>query len=122
MVLGRPQLQITSGFSGATDASGLPDNPQSLAAFANHLGLKLHHGQSWSVEGLVSLIRSHGPLMICGLIGYKHCFVIGGIRGDGTAQGTTLKIYDPDGGRVYPEIYSSVMRRFPALAAYVLHR
>ena len=122
MVLGRSQVAVTPGSSGATDASGLPDTPASLETFARHLGLTLHHGQSWSVDGLVSLIRRYGPLMICGLIGYKHCFVIGGIRGDGTAEGTTLKIYDPDGGRVYSEIYSSVMRRFPSLAAYVLHR
>jgi hypothetical protein len=122
MVLGRPQILITPGTSGASDITGLPDDPEKLAEFARHLGLRLHHGQSWSVQGLVSLIRAHGPLMVCGIVGYKHCFVIGGLRGDGTAEGTTLKIYDPDGGMIYPEIYSSVMRRFPALAAYVLHK
>ncbi|MEW4561039.1 peptidoglycan-binding protein [Bremerella sp. JC770] len=122
MVLGRPQHLLTPGLSGASDLTGLPNNPASLAEFAKHLGLRLHHGQSWSVMGLVSLIRSYGPLMVCGFVGYNHCFVIGGIRGDGTPAGTTLKVYDPDGGKIFPEIFSSVTRRFPAMTNYILHR
>jgi hypothetical protein len=59
---------------------------------------------------------------MCGYFPYGHCVVIGGVRGDGTPDGTTLTIYDPDGGRVYPVFYSKAMRMYPYATSWLLHR
>lgn len=120
MLLGRPQ-SIGPGSASLAAGGFLESGDKNMQAFADSLGVRLHMGASWSVSGLVTMIR-RGPIMVCGFIPYGHCVVIGGIRGDGTPRGTTLTIYDPDGGRVYPEIYASVMRRFPQFTNHVLYK
>jgi hypothetical protein len=120
MVLGRQQ-SIGPGSASLAVGGFLKSGDKNMQAFADSIGLRLHFGASWSVQGLVNMVRK-GPIMVCGFIPYGHCIVIGGISGDGTPKGTTLTIYDPAGGRVYSEIYGSVMRRFPQFTNHILYK
>ena len=62
--------------------------------------------QNYSVAGWLSLLKSAGPLWVTTafpLPGKKwglHARVVSGINGDGTPDGTTLHLIDPDGGKV----------------------
>lgn len=115
-----------SGSARLDPTGGLIDTPANLLAFANSHGLILNYGQSWTVAGLANLMQTYGPLMLCAVLPtFKHCVVIGGLRGDGTQDGTTLRIYDPapvDSGTIYPIILGATIRRFPLLTSFILHR
>lgn len=73
-------------------------------AFARHFGLHMHYPQTWSASGLAEVLRL-GPVathILWNVAGYVngtgssgHFAVIAGIRGDGTEEGTTLRIFDP---------------------------
>lgn len=98
--------------------------PRTVPAFANSHGLRVYYPQSWSVEGLVKLLR-RGPVAMLGNMPTGHAVVIGGISSDGTAQGTDLTIYDPwppNVGRVIRVNYEKLMKTFPAATTYMLQR
>lgn len=99
--------------------------------FATAHGLTYHHPQSWSVQGLVNLVRN-GPIMVellwdaaafaRGVGSSGHYVVIIGVRGAHTAEGraTTFRIYDPyppGVGAMYSAGYAAMLRRVP-LATY----
>ncbi len=103
------------------------NSPVHTEQFAKHFNLQMYHPQSWSAEGLASLLRM-GPLathILWNVSGYVngmgsrgHFAVIAGIRGDGTSLGTTLRIYDPlpvNRGRIKSYGYYRLMHGIPAL-------
>ncbi len=78
--------------------------------------------QTYTVQGIVQLIRRYGPLWVATHEGAAHIRVIGGISGDGTPDGTVLRIYDPwqrgmrrfrsnNTGSVYNETYTEFERK-----------
>lgn len=115
----------------ASDGGLLNDSelnyPAHTEKFAQHFNLQMYHPQSWTAEGLASVLR-RGPLAthilwnvsgyISGMGSSGHFAVIAGIRGDGTAGGTTLRIYDPwpvNRGKISSFGYYKLMNGTPAL-------
>lgn len=100
--------------------------------FARIHGLHHHPAQCWLMSALLRKLSS-GPLMIEALWNVNtflagggsagHYVVIIGARGNGEADGTTLRIYDPEtpanGGGIYSNSYQSILRRVP-LATYAI--
>lgn len=109
MLLGRsiPRSSVPASLL-ASDGGLLNDSELNDAAntsvYARHFGLRMHHPQSWTAQGLANILRA-GPVathILWNIPGYVsgqgssgHFAVIAGIRGDGTNAGTTLRIYDP---------------------------
>jgi papain like cysteine protease AvrRpt2 len=97
---------------------------QSVPAFAQSYGLQVHYPQSWTVQGLVNLLR-RGPVAMLGNMPDKHAVVIGGISSDGTPGGTELTIYDPwppGIGKVGRINYKKLTQTFPTATTYMLQR
>lgn len=73
-------------------------------AFALACGMSGEPPASYIVSGLRGLIEDHGPLIVIadeapGALWAIHARVVRGIYGDGTVDGTHLRINDPAGGR-----------------------
>ncbi|MCZ2155479.1 MAG: peptidoglycan-binding protein [Bryobacterales bacterium] len=110
------------------------DDPTNMRRFAQFYGLTMLPTQTWTPEGLAGLLRLR-PLMIntlwradeyvAGHGSSGHMRVVAGIRGDGTGDGTTLRIYDPwppNRGAVYSEIYGPFIRNVPTATYQIFHR
>lgn len=95
-----------------------------IKTFAQDWGLRLYWPQSWTVQGLVEVLR-HGPVAMLGRMPKGHVVVLGGIRGDGTPNGTELTIYDPaptNIGTILTVKYDKFMNTFPMATMYLLQR
>jgi len=104
------------------------------SAYARHFNLRMHPPMSWTAIGLAGVLQS-GPVathILWNVSGYVrgtgssgHFAVIAGIRGDGTAEGTTLRIYDPwpvNRGDIQSFGYGKLMRGTPALTYQLFQR
>lgn len=138
MLLGR-QACMSSGPATATPEAGLFNDselqePVNMRRFARFHGLTMLPPQSWTASGLARLLE-HRPIMINTLWEVDaygrgegssgHMRVIAGIRGEGTAEGTTIRIYDPwppHVGRIFSQIYGPFMRRVPLATYQILYR
>jgi len=112
------------GTAGLSDTGGLSASLPNIQAFAHSYSLRLHAPQSWTVAGIIELLR-RGPVAMMGALPSLHAVVLGGVAGDGTPQGTLLTIYDPwppNVGRKYQMSYGTLMRQFPMATMYLLHR
>lgn len=122
------------GFGGLWNDS-LSNNPANTLAFARSHGLNMEHARSWAPSGLASLMRAHGPLMAdllwndrtyaAGQGSPGHMILFGGIRGDNTSEGTTIKIYDPwpvGRGSVYSVVYGPFMRAIPTATYQIFYQ
>lgn len=122
----------------ASDGGLLNDSelnePVHTQAYAAHFNLRMHYPQCWSAVGLSSILR-HGPAathILWNMSGYLsgvgssgHFAVIAGIRGDGTAIGTTLRIYDPwppGKGQVRSFGYQKLVGATPGLTYQIFQR
>ena len=107
--------------------------PDNTKKFANFYGLKLLNAQSWMPDGLANMLSARGPLMMnmlwnapkymAGLGSSGHMMIIAGIRGDGSPEGTTLRIFDPwpvNRGSKYSLTYGPFMRKMP-VSTYQLY-
>ena len=130
MAPGGAQLGSSGGILNDSDL----DDPANMRLFAEYHGLTMLAPQTWTPDGLAGLLRAH-PLMINTLwdvAGYVarrgssgHMRVVAGIRGDGTGDGTTLRIYDPwppNQGEIYSRIYGPFIRQVPAATYQVFYR
>ncbi len=141
MILGRtsqiPRSSVPSSLL-ASDGGLLNDSelndPVHVRAYSKHFNLQMYYPQSWTASGLASIIR-HGPVathILWNVTGYVngsgssgHFAVIAGIRGNGTATGTTLRIYDPwppRVGKIASFGYAKLMRHTPALTYNLFQR
>lgn len=71
--------------------------------FANKLGLTTEAPQNFTPGGYESLIKNHGPIWVAADLGSQgkprgHVRVLRGVTGDGTFNGSTAWVLDPDGG------------------------
>jgi len=109
--------------------------PQNTKKFADSYGLKLLHAQSWMPDGLANMLRTHGPLMMnllwnapkfmAGKSSPGHMLIIAGIRGDGSPEGTTLRIHDPwpmNRGSKYSLTYGPFIRKMPVSTYQLFHK
>jgi hypothetical protein len=86
-------------------------------AFLTALGLAGEPPMSYIVSGLKSLLEKHGPLWATtderpGAGFSIHARIITGIFGDGTIDGTSLRINDPAAGKQYTETFKTFMKKF----------
>jgi hypothetical protein len=144
MLLGR-QVSVAPGAAGIDPNPGpgfgglwndsASNNPNNTQAFARSHGLRMEHGRSWTPAGLASMMQAHGPVMAdllwndrtyaAGAGSPGHMLVFGGIRGDNTSEGTTLRIYDPwpvGRGSVYSVVYGPFMRTIPTATYQIFYR
>lgn len=136
MLLGH-SVQVPS-FVDASPVDGLENDSgllgaRNTATLAAVFGLTLVHAQSLLPAVLAQLARVHGLLMmdlLWSAAGYLsgagspgHMVIVAGVRGDGTAEGTTLRIYDPwppNRGSIYSLSYGPFLSRMP-MGAYQLY-
>ncbi len=133
------QACMAAGPATATQEVGLLndselDDPANMRRFAAYHRLTLVPGATWLPDGLANFL-SRGPIMINTLwdvAGYAsragspgHMRVVAGIRGDGTPQATTLRIYDPwppMRGTIASYNYARLIRATPLTTYQILHR
>ncbi len=134
MLLGRPTAvtlppalaHLAPPGTGLLNDSEL-QNPTNMQAYCNHFRLTLNAPQSYTTDGLYDLIKRK-PIMVnrlwnssdyvSGAGSSGHMIIIAGMRGNGDADGTTLRIYDPwppTRGKVSSEIYSQLIKDTPTL-------
>ncbi len=90
-------------------------------AFASACGMSGEPPMCYTVSGLRELIESHGPLIVVtdekpGPYWAIHARVVRGIYGDGTVDGTHLRINDPAGGRQYTESFRAFAKKYEEVA------
>ncbi len=125
--------ELISETGGLLNDSSL-DDPVHRQAYAAHFNLRMYPPQSWSAIGLAEVLR-RGPVATSTLwdvSGYVsssgssgHFRVIAGIRGDGSAIGTTLRICDPwppNRGEVRSWGYHKLARGTPVLTYHLFQR
>jgi Papain-like cysteine protease AvrRpt2 len=74
-----------------------------------------------SIQGWADMITNYGPLWVTtdegpGKGWAIHARIIVGMTGNGTAEGTTLDIIDPNGGRRYKESFGGFLSKFESEA------
>lgn len=100
---------------------GLPATEQEVEAFTTACGMKIEYPMSYTVSGLRALLENHGPLVAItdeapGEMWAIHARVIRGMYGDGTINGTFLRINDPAGGRQYTESFKAFSQKYEEIA------
>jgi hypothetical protein len=131
MTPGNPRMSAGGGLFNDSNLA----RPENTRKFADSYGLTLILGQSWMPNGLANLLRANGPLMMnllwnaprygTGKGSPGHMLIIAGLRGDGTAEGSTLRIYDPwpmGRGSIYSLTYGPFMRKIPASTYQLYHK
>lgn len=84
-------------------------NGDEFREFASALGLAVEEPQNFSPAGYNDLLAAHGPLWVASRLdkgssnSRRHIRVLRGTSGDGSFDGTTAFVLDPDGGRDYQE-------------------
>jgi hypothetical protein len=102
---------------------------------AQSFHLTLLPPMSWLPAALAKLLDDRGALMMDTLWNVSdytagkgspgHMRVIAGMRGDGTGEGTTVRLYDPwapNVGKIESVIYGPFIRRDPASTYQIFHR
>jgi len=121
-----------------TDGGILNDSellsPVHIRAYAQHFHLRMHYPQSWSAAGLANVLVSSPVSMhiLWDISGYVsgsgssgHFVILAGIRGDGTAIGTTLRIYDPwppNRGKIRSYGYQKLTKNTPGYTYQLFKR
>ena len=134
-----PGMSTRGGIANDSDLA----SPRNTEIYNRHFGLTMLPGQSWMPDGIAALMRVHGPLLVNTLWnshGYTtpdpaspgqyvgssgHYRVFSGIRGDGTIEGTTLRIHDPwppRHGKIESVTYGTLMRRYPTTTYQISYR
>jgi len=124
MVLDIP-MSFGPGSADLTESGGLRTDFENIAKFAQTHGLRMEAPQTWTVQGLYSLMRRSGPLWVAGWVPSGHVVCYGALQGDGTIDGTMITIYDPWPpyvGKVYGALYNDWIRTHPRATDYILHR
>jgi hypothetical protein len=90
--------------------------------FATAMGFKTEPPMSYTVSGFRALIENFGPLIVIDDEDLSpnwalHARVVRGIYGDGTPDGTFIRINDPAGGRQYTESYIAFMQKYEQAGA-----
>jgi hypothetical protein len=88
-------------------------NSNEAGRFLSTVGLRKQPLQGYTIRRFTALLQSKGPILtttreLAGL----HARIVTGIYGDGTPNGTSLKVIDPAGGRQYTERFSDFMRKY----------
>lgn len=97
-------------------------HPDDIDALAQKWGLSIEQGGSWSVERMRRLLEDMGPLWLGEASPGLHAIVVTGIHGDGTPDGTRVRVADPwpiGVGERYELSFRELMHNFDAATAIV---
>lgn len=137
MLLGLPHPVEAPDFMKLPDGSlrndSELDNPLITAQYAARFHLRIFPPMSWQPSALAGVLRA-GAVMVnvlwdsrayaSGHASSGHMVVFAGIRGDGSAEATTIRVYDPlpvGHGSIYSVSYGRMMRNVPT-ATYQLYQ
>jgi len=86
-------------------------------AFLSALGLVAEPPMDYSVQGFLDLLKNYGCLWVTtdedpSANFAIHARIVAGMFGDGTPDGTSLRIIDPAGGTRYDETYSAFVKKY----------
>jgi hypothetical protein len=106
----RAKFDANGGLSGAEKG-----------AFLAALGLQAEPPMDYAVEGLLGLLQTYGPIWVTTdedpSEGFAvHARIVTGMVGDGTVDGTMLRVVDPAGGRRYQESFRAFGDKFDEVA------
>lgn len=92
-----------------------------VANFAQSLSLKAEAPQNFTPDGYNQLLTARGPLWVgTAIFGsnavYRHVRILRGLIGDGSLDGTTALVVDPDGGRDYTETLTEFAKELEEIA------
>lgn len=135
MLLAKPIFMISNG-PAALCADGSIDNSTSnMEIYAKHHNLKFNYPMSWLPTALAERMKQRGRLMFHiiwnvhewnpALPESGHLIVLVRMRGDGTAEGTSMTFLDPwapNVGEVARMTYKTMLQRMPGATASVLHK
>jgi hypothetical protein len=131
MLLSRPYDSITNGPAALCADGSIDISSANLEVYAKFHHLRLDYPMSWLPAALAHKMKSSGRLMfviVWNLALWSpritvagHLVVLTGIRGDNTAEGTTMMFYDPLDG-VIPLTYKNLLNRIPGATAYIMAR
>jgi len=106
-------------------------HPEDVAAFADRWGLVAEEGDEiWAVDRFRQVLDEYGPLWVGEASPGLHAVVITGLHGDGTPEGTHVRVNDPwpvGGGERYTISFRQLRENFDAASrltgdrAHVLH-
>ena len=106
-------------------------HPEDVAAFADRWGLVAeHHDDVWEVDRFRQLLETFGPLWVGEASPGLHAIVVTGLHGDGTPEGTHVRVNDPwpvGAGERYTIAFRQLRVNFDAASrltgdrAHVLH-
>ena len=94
---------------------GLP--PAEFTPFLSAAGMQHEPMANLTIQGWQNLLKRYGPLWV-GTLGvvspgtYLHSRIIEGMRGNGDADGTWMKIVDPENGSRYEELFRVFLGRY----------
>ncbi len=100
-------------------AAGDALDAQLVPLFLQRSGLIAPAGQSRTAKGWEELLKAHGPIGV-GIDAdapdnyMSHLVTMYGIVGDGTANGTIVKLIDPSGGRRLSISFRELAQRYGA--------
>lgn len=97
---------------------------QNVAKFAAAYGLTLYAPQTWTIDSLLDVLQ-YNPVACFGSLPNLHAIVLGGATGDGSHDGTQLKIFDPwpvGRGEIKNIGYGLWLKNFPEGTTYILQR
>jgi hypothetical protein len=131
MLLARPYGSINNGPAALCPDGSIDISSSNLEVYAKYQHLRLNYPLSWLPAALAIKMKSSGRLMfvmVWNLAAWSpkitvagHLVVLAGMRGDNTAEGTTLMFYDPLDG-IIPLSYSRLVQKIPGATAYIMCR
>jgi peptidoglycan hydrolase-like protein with peptidoglycan-binding domain len=111
------------------------NSPVYTDLFTRYYGIHYLPPQSWLPAGLAGVMQAHGTLVVNTMLNVarytarlpseSHLWVMAGIRGDGTAEGTTIRVYDPyppKRGTIFSVSYKELLGGHPALTYQLWYR
>ena len=88
--------------------------------FAQALSCVAEAPQNFMPAGYAALLQAHGPVWIGTAILYptiyRHVRILRALFGDGTFDGTTATLVDPDGGREYQQTVTELAKELEEIA------
>ncbi len=106
-------------------------NPADVPTLARAWRLVMEPPQSYTVAGLRQMLETKGPLWVGAAVPTLHAIVVNGLYGDGTVDGTYVRIKDPwppgqgseyvMGLRQFIQEYEGAARDYPEVNIQILH-
>jgi len=96
-------------------------SPYDVPDFSTASGLRVEYQMCETPGHIESYLLNYGPIIVITDEDSSQSFciharIIVGIEGDGDPNNTWLKIIDPDGGRVYSELFTDFASKYEAMS------